>query len=426
MSEGVKEKAEARAKSRAKKVVAVVAVVLVALLALSTFSDAIGDAYAKSGALGGLLVKLKELGESVKSAFRAFMVWLFDKLSQATSSMTRPTSSTFPASLPLTQTLPVTPQNSISITSSTSTTSNTFGQPAEEVKEPVILSVKAVPVKVSPKLFSDEVSSLEDPKAIIPSFGDNWIWTNECAHSGKHSIKGRAEFWLKLPTNRSDFNLYDKLVFYTKVVASEEVLKELDEIMVLFQARGWGPIFSFPLKEGNYDWPKWGICKVRLSKDGDWWRVEIYDIKWEGLDIHDKFGLSVVPLPPKLYNNVTFYVDDVQLYSSRSEACLLLVEVREPFMILKDGKEYYLCPTSTRVKNLRTGEEGFSGMSLVDRELLKRNYGTTINEVYVPITVQKGDVLEVTFTFTFYYNDGQHLHKDDALVFNRTVTVTVE
>jgi hypothetical protein len=426
MSEGVKEKAKARVKSGAKKAVAVVAVVLVALLALSTFSDAIGDAYAKAGALGGLLVKLKELGERVKSAFRAFVIWLSDKLSQATSSMTRPASPAFPASLPLTQTLPVTPQTPIPITPSTSTTPNTSGQPVEEVKEPVILSVKAVPVKVSPKLFSDEVSSMEDPKAIIPSFGDNWIWTNECAHSGKHSIKGRAEFWLKLPTNRSDFNLYDKLVFYMKVVASEEVLKELDEIMVLFQTRGWGPIFSFPLKEGNYDWPKWGICKVRLSKNGDWWRVEIYDIKWEGLDIHDKFGFSVVPLPPKLYNNVTFYVDDVQLYSSRSDALLLLVEVRAPSVVFKDGKEYHYCPSSTTVKNMRTGEVGFSGKYLADRELVMRNYGTTINEVYVPISVQKDDVLEVTFSFTYYYSDGKHLYRDDALVFNRTVTVTVE
>jgi hypothetical protein len=429
MSEGAKEKAEAKAKGkgRAKEAVAVVAVVFVALLALSALGDVIDDACAKAGVFGVLAGKLKDfggkvreglkvIGEKVKSAFEKLMSWLSGKF-KALAPFTQSTSTS-------TSTTSTTPSTSTSTPSTPSTTS-TPAQPVE-VKEPVILSVKAVPVKVSPKLFSDEVSSMEDPKAIIPSFGDNWIWTNECAHSGKHSIKGRAEFWLKLPTNRSDFNLYDKLVFYTKVVASEEVLKELDEIMVLFQARGWGPIFSFPLKEGNYDWPKWGICKVRLSKDGDWWRVEIYDIKWEGLDIHDKFGLSVVPLPPKLYNNVTFYVDDVQLYSSRSEACLLLVEVREPFMILKDGKEYYLCPTSTRVKNLRTGEEGFSGMSLVDRELLKRNYGTTINEVYVPITVQKGDVLEVTFTFTFYYNDGQHLHKDDALVFNRTVTVTVE
>jgi hypothetical protein len=50
----------------------------------------------------------------------------------------------------------------------------------------------------------------------------------------------------------------------------------------------------------------------------------------------------------------------------------------------------------------------------------------TVNEVYVPISVQKGDVLEVTFTFTYYYSDGKYLYKDDALVFNRTVTVVVE
>jgi hypothetical protein len=423
MSEGVEEKAEARAKSRAKKVVAVVAVVLVALLALSTFSDAIGDAYAKSGALGGLLVKLKELGESVKSAFRAFMVWLFDKLSQATSSMTRPTSSTFPASLPLTQTLPVTPQNSISITPSTSTTSNTFGQPAEEVKEPVILSVKAVPVKVSPKLFSDEVSSMEDPKVIVPDFGNNWVWTDECAHSGRHSIKGRAGFHIRLPTNRSDFNLYDRLIMYVKVVAPENVLKELDGILIFFEARGWSASLSFPLESKEWDTP---FGKLSVNKEGEWWRIELNGIRWGGLDIHDKFGFSVVPLPPKLYNDVTFYVDDVQLYSSRSDACLLLVEVGAPSIILKDGKRYDYCPSSTTVKNTRTGEEGFSGKCLADRELVKRNYGTTINEVYVPISVQKGDVLEVTFSFTYYYNDGKYLHEDDALVFNRTVTVTVE
>jgi hypothetical protein len=79
---------------------------------------------------------------------------------------------------------------------------------------------------------------------------------------------------------------------------------------------------------------------------------------------------------------------------------------------------------ATVAKNLRTSEEGFSGMCLADRELLMRNYGMTVNKVYVPISVQKGDVLEVTFTY--YYSDGKHLYKDDALVFNRTVTVTVE
>jgi hypothetical protein len=423
MSEGVEEKAEARAKSRAKKVVAVVAVVLVALLALSTFSDAIGDAYAKSGALGGLLVKLKELGESVKSAFRAFMVWLFDKLSQATSSMTRPTSSTFPASLPLTQTLPVTPQNSISITPSTSTTSNTFGQPAEEVKEPVILSVKAVPVKVSPKLFSDEVSSMEDPKVIVPDFGNNWVWTDECAHSGKHSIKGRAGFKIRLPTNRSDFNLYDRLVMYVKVNAPREVMEKLDGVIIWFHVPGWGPFIGFSLEQKEWDTP---FGKLSVSKEGDWWRIEVNGIKWGCFSRWDRVGFAVVPSDPKLYNNVTFYVDDVQLYSSRSDACLLLVEVRAPSIILKDGKRYGYCLSSTVVKNLRTGEGGFSGKYLADRELVMRNYGTTINEVYVPISVQKGDVLEVTFSFTYYYTDGKYLYKDDALVFNRTVTLTVE
>ena len=423
MSEGVKEKAEARAKSRAKKVVAVVAVVLVALLALSTFSDAIGDAYAKSGALGGLLVKLKELGESVKSAFRAFAVWLSDKLSQATSSMTRPASPAFPASLPLTQTLPVTPQNSISIIPSTSTTSNTFGQPAEEVKEPVILSVKAVPVKVSPKLFSDEVSSMEDPKAIVPDFGDNWVWTDECAHSGRHSIKGRAGFKIRLPTNRSDFNLYDRLVMYVKIVGPREVMEKLDGVIMGFHVPGWGAFIGFSLEPHEEDTP-WG--RLSVSKEGDWWRIELNGIKWEGLDVWDRVGFAVVPSDPKLYNNVTFYVDDVQLYSSRSDACLLLVEVRTPSFILKDGKRYDYCSSSTTVKNTRTGEEGFSGRYLADRELLRRLGEPTINEVYMPIGVKKGDVLEATFTFTYYYNDGQHLHKDDALVFNRTVTVTVE
>jgi uncharacterized protein YjbJ (UPF0337 family) len=417
MSEGAKEKAETKAKSRVKKAVAVVAIVFVALLVLSALGDVMDDACVKAGVLGGLVGKLKDFGgkvkeglktagEKVKSAFEGMMGWLSGK---------------FKASTPSTST------STISTSTMTPTsTPSTPAQPVEEVKEPVILSVKAVPVKVSPKLFSDEVSSMENPKAIEVPEGFNWTWTDECAHSGRYSIKGRAFFWLKLPTNRSDFNLYDRLVFHMKIAVSEDVLKELEEVLVMFQARGWGPIFSFPLKEGDYSWPKWGICKVRLSRDGDWWRVEIYDIKWEGLDVHDKFGLSIVPLPPKLYNNVTFYVDDVQLYSSRSDACLLLVEVRVPFIIIKDGKKYYICPTSTTIKNLRTGEEGFSGMSLVDRELLMRNYGTTINEVYVPISVQKGDALEVTFSFTYYYSDGKHLYKDDALVFNRTVTVTVE
>jgi hypothetical protein len=46
------------------------------------------------------------------------------------------------------------------------------------------------------------------------------VWTDECAHSGKYSIKGRAGFHLRLPTNRSDFDLYDRLVMYVKVVTS--------------------------------------------------------------------------------------------------------------------------------------------------------------------------------------------------------------
>jgi len=107
---------------------------------------------------------------------------------------------------------------------------------------------------------------------------------------------------------------------------------------------------GFPLEPKEWDTP---FGKLSVNKEGEWWRIELSEIKWGGLDIHDKFGLSVVPLPPKLYNNVTFYVDDVQLYSSRSDACLLLVEVKAPVMILKDGKEYYLCPTSTVAKNLR-------------------------------------------------------------------------
>jgi hypothetical protein len=423
-SEGVKEKAKARVKSGAKKAVAVVAVVLVALLALSTFSDAIGDAYAKAGALGGLLVKLKELGESVKSAFRAFAVWLSDKLSQATSSMTRPASPAFPASLPLTQTLPVTPQTPIPIpiTPSTSTTSNTSGQPVE-VKEPVILSVKAVPVKVSPKLFSDEVSSMEDPKVIVPDFGDNWVWTDEYAHSGKHSIKGRAGFHIKLPTNRSDFNLYDRLVMYIKAVAPREVMEKLDSMIVGFDVPGWGPLIGFLLEPHEEDTP-WG--KLSVSKEGDWWRIELNGIKWGGLDTWDKVGFAIVPGDPKLYNNVTFYVDDVQLYSSRSDALLLLVEVRAPFIVLKNSKEYYYCPSSTTVKNVGSGEVGFSSKYLGDRELLRSLGRPTVNEVYVPMSVQKGDVLEVTFSFIYYYSDGKYLYKDDALVFNRTVTVTVE
>jgi hypothetical protein len=422
MSEGAKEKkvraeTKVKAKGRAKKAVAVVAVVLVALLALSAFSDAIDDACVKAGVLGGLAGKLKDygkkvkeglkiVGEKVESAFEELAGWLFSKFkASAPSASTSSTSTTAPTSTPSTPLTPSTP-----------------AQPVEEVKEPVILSVKAVPVKVSPKLFSDEVSSMEDPRAIIVNEGCVWNWTDECAHSGKHSIKGRAGFWLKLPTNRSDFNLYDRLVMYVKVVASSVEGEKLD-LVLWFHVPGWGPFIGFSLEPHEKSTP---FGKLSVSKEDDWWRIELNGIKWEGLDISDWVGFSIFPNDPKLYNYVTFYVDDVQLYSSRSNACLLLVEVREPFMILKDGKEYHLCPTSTRVRNLRTGEEGFSGMSLVDRELLKRNYGTTINEVYVPITVQKGDVLEVTFTFTYYYSDGKHLYKDDALVFNRTVTVTVE
>jgi hypothetical protein len=193
-----------------------------------------------------------------------------------------------------------------------------------------------------------------------------------------------------------------------------------------FDVPGWGPLISLPLKEGDYSWPKWDICKVRVSREGEWWRLEAYNIKWEHLATWDRVGFTIVPDDPKLYDYVTFYVDDVQLYSSRSDACLLLVEVREPFMILKDGKEYYLCITNTTAKNLKTGKIGSSGICLVDRELLRSLRGSTVNEVYVPISVEKGDVLEVTFTFTYYYSDGKHLYKDDALVFNRTVTVMVE
>jgi hypothetical protein len=414
MSEGAKEKAgaKARARGRAKKAVAVVAMVLVALLALSALGDAIDDACAKAGVLGGLAGKLKEglksVGEKAKSAFEKLAGWLSGKFKAPTPSTGTPPTSTSPS----TSTTP----------STTTSTPSTPAQPIEEVKEPVILSVKAVPVKVSPKLFSDEVSSMEDPKVIKPDFGDNWVWTDECAHSGKHSIKGRAGFHIKLPTNRSDFNLYERLVMYVKVVAPS-VERERLGLLIMFHVPGWGPMLGFPLEEAVWETP-WG--KLTVKEEGDWWRIELNGIKWEGLDISDWVGFSVVPNDPKLYNDVTFYVDDVQLYSSRSDALLLLVEVKAPFMTLKDSKRYYISLTSTTVKNLRTGEEGFSAMSLVDRELLMKNYGTTINEVYVPISVQKGDVLEVTFTFTYYYSDGKYLHEDDVLVFNRTVTVTVE
>jgi hypothetical protein len=418
MSEGAREKVEAKAKGkgRAKKVVAVVAIVLVALLVLSAFSDVIDDACAKAGVLGGIVGKLKEglksVGEKVKSAFEKLAGWLFGEFkasAPSTSTSTSSTSTTTPTSTPSTPPAPPAP-----------------AQPVEEVKEPVVLSVKAVPVKVSPKLFSDEVSSMEDPKVIKPDFGDNWVWTDECAHSGKHSIKGRAGFHLLLPTNRSDFNLYDRLVMYVKVVAQREIMERLTGVIMGFDVPGWGPLISLPLKEGDYSWPNWDICKVRVSKEGEWWRLEAYEIKWGGLYVWDRVGFTIVPDDPKLYNNVTFYVDDVQLYSSRSDACLLPVEVRAPSIVLKNDKKYHYCHSLARVKNLRTSEEGFSAMCLADRELLRRLGEPMVNEVYVPISVQKGDALEVTFTFTYYYSDGKYLYKDDALVFNRTVTVTVE
>jgi hypothetical protein len=418
MSEGAKEKAEAKAKAkgRAKKAVAVVAVIFIALLALSALGDLIDDACAKAGVLGGLAGKLKDFGgkvreglktagEKVKSAFERMVGWL---------------SSKFKASAPSTSTT-----TSTSTSTATSTTPSTPSTPTQpvEVKEPVVLSVKAVPVKVSPKLFSDEVSSMEDPKMIEPDFGNNWVWTDECAHSGRHSIKGRAGFHLHLPTNRSDFNLYDRLVMHVKVVAPREVMEKLGGVIIWFNVPGWGPFIGFSLEPHEEDTP-WG--RLSVSKEGDWRRIELNGVKWEGLYTSDWVGFSVVPSDPKLYDNVTFYVDDVQLYSSRSDACLLLVEVRAPLDIFNGSKKYHLHLTSTTAKNLKSGEGGFSGRYLADRELLKSLGEPTINEVYVPISVQRGDVLEVTFTFAYYYNDGQHLHKDDALVFNRTVTVTVE
>jgi hypothetical protein len=291
------------------------------------------------------------------------------------------------------------------------------------VKEPVVLSVKAVPVKVSPKLFSDEVSSMEDPKAIVPDFGDNWVWTDECAHSGKHSIKGRAGFKIRLPTNRSDFNLYDRLVMYVKVNAPREVMEKLDGVIIWFHVPGWGPFIGFSLEPHEKSTP---FGKLSVSKEGDWWRIELNGIKWGCYDPWDRVGFSIVPNDPKLYNNVTFYVDDVQLYSSKNDACLLLVEARIPDCILHDNKTYYYCVNSATVKNLRSSEVGASNAGINDAVFRKERRGSSINEVYVPISVQKGDVLEVTFSFTYYYNDGKYLHEDDALVFNRTVTVTVE
>jgi hypothetical protein len=418
MSEGVKEKkvraetkVKAKGKGRAKKAVAVVAIVLVALLVLSTLGDVIDDACAKAGISGGIVGKLKEgvkrIGEKVKSAFEELAGWLFGKFkasAPSASTSTTSTSTTTPTSTPPTSTPPAP------------------AQPVE-VNEPVILSVKAVPVKVSPKLFSDEVSSMEDPRAIIVNEGCVWNWTDECAHSGRHSIKGRGGFWLKLPTNRSDFNLYDRLVMYVKVVAPREVVERLDSVIIWFHVPGWGPFIGFTLEPHEEDTP-WG--KLSVSKEGDWWRIELNGIKWGCFGISDWVGFSVVPGDPKLYNDVTFYVDDVQLYSSRSNACLLLIDARKPPSISNGSKEYCTFEEETTVKNLRTGENGFSYKGIYDRELLRSLGRPTVNEVYVPISVEKGDVLEATFTFTYYYSDGKYLYKDDALVFNRTVTVTVE
>jgi hypothetical protein len=414
MSEGAKEKAEEKmkAKSRAKKAVAVVAVVFIALLALSALSDAIDEACVKAGVLGGLAGKLKDFGKRMKEGLKTIgenVKSAFEKLASWFSQIKPPTSTASPSTTPSTSSTPSTPL--------------TPTQPVEEVKEPMILSVKALPVKVSPKLFSDEVSSMEDPKAIIVNEGCVWNWTDECAHSGRHSIKGRGGFWLKLPTKRSDFNLYDRLVMYVKVVAPREVMERFDSMIVGFHVPGWGSFIGFLLEPHEEDTP-WG--RLSVSKEGDWWRIGLNEIKWEGLYASDWVGFSVVPGDPRLYNNVTFYVDDVQLYSSRSEACLLLVEVRAPLDIFNGSKKYHLPSTLTTAKNLKSGEEGFSGRYLADRELLRSLGKPTVNEVYVPITVQKGDVLEVTFSFTYYYTDGKYLYKDDALVFNRTVTLTVE
>jgi hypothetical protein len=428
MSEGAKEKVEAKVKGkgRAKKAVAVVAMVFVALLVLSALSDAIDDACVRAGVLGGLAGKLKDfggkvkeglktVGEKVESAFKKLAGWLFGEFKASAPSTSTPPTSTSPSTS--------TTSTSTTTTTNTPSTPSTPAQPVEEVKEPVVLSVKAVPVKVSPKLFSDEVSSMEDPKAIEVPKDFNWTWTDECAHSGKHSLKGRAFFWLKLSTNRSDFNLYDRLIVYVKVVASEDVLKELNGILMSFGAQGCDTSLGFPLEPKEWDTP---FGKLSVNKEGEWWRIELSGIRWGYFDAHDKFGFSVVPLPPKLYNSVTFYVDDLQLYSSRSDACLLLVEARIPYRLIHDNKTYSYFKERTEVKNLRTSEMGVSYKAIIDRELLRRLGKPTINEVYVPISVQRGDVLEVTFSFTYYYNDGKYLHEDDALVFNRTVTLTVE
>jgi len=305
-------------------------------------------------------------------------------------------------------------------------------EPSEPSKppEPVIVSVRALPVKVEPKLFSDEVSSLEDPSAIDidenPVTGQPcWTWTDECARSGKHSLKGRAAFRLLLGRNRSDFNLYDKMVMHVRVEASEEALKELDYVWVGFGIRGSIRLTPVPLEESEWIWPDW-ICNARVSRDGDWWRVELYDIKWEGVTADDRLRFTIVPVDPKLYKLVTFYVDDIQLYSSRSEACLLLVEVERPLYITEGNKTYVSFRERTEALNLRTKEAGESWRDIHDRDYLKELYNTTINDVYVPVAVEPGDELEVTFTFYYYRKDEEGLHSDDCLTFTRTVKVVVE
>ena len=136
MSEGVKERAEVKAKGRAKKAVAVVAIVLVVLLVLSALGDVIDDACAKAGVLGGLAGKLKDfggkvkeglkiVGEKVKSALERLAGWLFGE---------------FKASAPSTSTSTSSSSTTTSTTSSTSSTPPTPAQPVE-VKEPIILSV---------------------------------------------------------------------------------------------------------------------------------------------------------------------------------------------------------------------------------------------------------------------------------------------
>jgi hypothetical protein len=162
------------------------------------------------------------------------------------------------------------------------------------------------------------------------------------------------------------------------------------------------PAHQPPLKEGDYSWPKWDICKVKVSREGEWWRLEAYDIKWGCYDPWDRVGFTIVPDDPKLYNNVTFYVDDVQLYSLRSNACLLLMEARIPNCVLRDNKTYYCCVNSATVKNLRSSEVGTSNAGINDAVFRKERRGSSVNEVYVPISVQKGDMLEVTFSLAYY------------------------